>query len=117
MGVPKIDITFKELTSTAVARSSRGAVALLLEDTTVNEPAVFLREKEDIDPAKWTEKSAAAIAIAVAWLYPAWPVVLAIGLLCFLIAALRVLSGQHYPSDVFAALVLSGAISLAGYLL
>jgi len=30
MGVPKIDITFKELTSTAVARSSRGTVALLL---------------------------------------------------------------------------------------
>lgn len=65
MGVPKIDITFKELTSTAVARSSRGAVALLLEDTTVNEPAVFLREKEDIDPAKWTEKSAAAIAMTM----------------------------------------------------
>ena len=38
-------------------------------------------------------------------------------LLAALIAALRVMSGQHYPSDVFAALVLSGVISLAGYLL
>ena len=36
-------------------------------------------------------------------------------LLCLLIAALRVLGGQHYPSDVLAALALSGAISLIGY--
>lgn len=61
--------------------------------------------------------SAAAIAIAVAWLYPAWPVVLAMGLLCFLIAALRVLCGQHDVSDVAAALVLSGVISLIGYMI
>ena len=61
--------------------------------------------------------SAAAIAIAVAWLYPAWPVVLAMGLLCLLIAALRVLCGQHDISDVFAALLLSGVISMIGYMI
>ena len=32
MGVPIVDVKFKELTSTAVARSERGIVALILED-------------------------------------------------------------------------------------
>ena len=36
-------------------------------------------------------------------------------LLCAVIAALRVLSGQHYISDVLAALALSGVISAIGY--
>jgi len=59
--------------------------------------------------------SAAAIAIAVAWLYPAWPVMLGMALLCALIASLRVLCGQHDTSDVIAAILLSGVISLIGY--
>ena len=37
--------------------------------------------------------------------------------LCALIAALRVLSGQHYASDVLVALLLSGALSAAGYMI
>ena len=61
--------------------------------------------------------SAAAIAIAVAWLYPVWPVMLGMGLLCLLIAALRVLCGQHDVSDVVAALLLSGGISMVGYMI
>jgi len=61
--------------------------------------------------------SAAAIAIAVAWLYPAWQVVLGMALLCALIASLRVLCGQHDISDVLAALLLSGVISLIGYMI
>lgn len=61
--------------------------------------------------------SAAAIAIAVAWLYPAWPVMLGMALLCALIASLRVLCGQHDASDVIAALLLSGVISLIGYMI
>ncbi len=61
--------------------------------------------------------SAAAIACAVIATFPR-PAVFALMLaLCALIAALRVLSGQHYLSDVIAALALSFALSLAGYLL
>lgn len=61
--------------------------------------------------------SAAAIACAVIAVFPT-PAVCALMLaLCALIAALRVLSGQHYVSDVLAALALSFALSLAGYLL
>lgn len=59
--------------------------------------------------------SAAAIALAVAWAYPVWPVALAAALLCALIAALRVLCGQHDVSDVAAALLLSAAVSAIGY--
>lgn len=61
--------------------------------------------------------SAAAIACAVCWLYPTWGLRAAMLLLCALIAALRVLSGQHDVSDVLAALLLSAAVSLAGYLI
>lgn len=61
--------------------------------------------------------SAAAIACAVIAVFPT-PIVCVLMLaLCALIAALRVLSGQHYVSDVVAALALSFALSLAGYLL
>lgn len=59
--------------------------------------------------------SAAAIALAVMWVYPSAWVILFMSLLCALISALRVLSGKHYPSDVLAALLLAGAISYFGY--
>ncbi|MDO5378582.1 MAG: phosphatase PAP2 family protein [Clostridia bacterium] len=61
--------------------------------------------------------SAAAIACAVIAVFPTPAVCAAMLALCALIAALRVLSGQHYISDVVAALALSFALSLAGYLL
>ena len=61
--------------------------------------------------------SAAAIAFAIIYVFPALPSALFMLLLTGLIALLRVFSGQHYPSDVAAALLLSGGISLAGYLL
>lgn len=61
--------------------------------------------------------SAAAIACAVIAAFPTPGVAAGMLLLCVLIAALRVLSGQHYVSDVLAALALSFALSLAGYLL
>lgn len=61
--------------------------------------------------------SAAAIAFAIIYVYPGIPAAAAMMLLAALIALLRVISGQHYPSDVAAALLLSGVISLAGYLL
>ena len=59
--------------------------------------------------------SAAAIALAVAYAFPSAGIVML--LLCALIASLRVLSGQHYPGDVLAALALSVVISLIGYVL
>ena len=61
--------------------------------------------------------SAAAIALAVTYAFPHPLLIAAMALLCMLIASLRVLCGQHYPSDVLAALLLSGAISLIGYIL
>lgn len=59
--------------------------------------------------------SAAAIAIAVIYLFPNPAVCIFMTLLTILIAALRVLSGQHYPSDVAAALALAILISAVGY--
>ena len=61
--------------------------------------------------------SAAAIALAVAYAFPSPLLNLGMILLCLVIAALRVVCGQHYPGDVIAALLLSGAISLIGYIL
>lgn len=59
--------------------------------------------------------SAAAIAIAVVYIFPNPAVIIFMTLLTVLIAALRVLSGQHYPSDVAAALALAILISTVGY--
>jgi len=59
--------------------------------------------------------SAAAIAMAVVYITPSIPLRAAMLALCAVVAAIRVLSGQHYISDVAAALLLSGAISLIGY--
>ena len=61
--------------------------------------------------------SAAAIAFAVIYVFPLPLVAAAMVALCALIAALRVLCGQHYPGDVLAALAISAAISVAGSLL
>ncbi len=76
----------------------------------------YKRGKGKSMPSRHTA-SAAAIAFAIIYVFPCMPVALAVLLLAVLIAALRVLSGQHYPSDVAAALLLSGIISLVGYLL
>ena len=59
--------------------------------------------------------SAAAIAIAVAYVFPHPVVFAAAAALALLIGALRVLSGQHFISDVLAATLLSVLISLIGY--
>ena len=61
--------------------------------------------------------SAAAIAFAVIYAFPTPPVAAGMLALCAVIAALRVLSGQHYATDVLAALLLSGALSAVGYLI
>ena len=61
--------------------------------------------------------SAAAIAFAVIYLVPSPWVAAAMIALAVVIALLRVVSGQHYPSDVIAALLLSGVLSAIGYTL
>lgn len=74
----------------------------------------FRRGKGKSMPSRHTA-SAAAIAIAVAWAFPSPLIIALMAMLCALIAALRVLCGQHYPGDVAAALLLSLVISLIGY--
>lgn len=59
--------------------------------------------------------SAVAIAIAVGYVFPHPAVWVAVGLLGALIAALRVFAGQHYPSDVAAAIALAVLLSWIGY--
>ena len=61
--------------------------------------------------------SAAAIACAIAYVFPHPAVIVCMALLCAGIGSLRVFSGQHDISDVFAALALSLTLSLAGYML
>lgn len=61
--------------------------------------------------------SAAAIALAVGYVYPFPAVITGMAILCALIAFVRVACGQHYPSDVLAAIMLSLVISLIGYVL
>ena len=76
----------------------------------------YLPGKGKSMPSRHTA-SAAAIAFSILYVFPGALTACAMLLLAALIACLRVISGQHYPSDVLAALLLSGAISLAGYLL
>lgn len=59
--------------------------------------------------------SAVAIAIAVVYVFPNPAVCIAMLLLGVLIAALRILSGQHYPSDVAAAILLAAVLALVGH--
>lgn len=74
----------------------------------------YLPGKGKSMPSRHTA-SAAAIAFAVMWAYGSWPVSLCMLLLCAVIAALRVLAGQHDVSDVLAAVLLSAVISMIGY--
>ena len=76
----------------------------------------FVRGKGKSMPSRHTA-SAAAIAFAVAYVFPSPVIIVCMAVLCVLIASLRVLAGQHYPSDVLAALVLSSILSLIGYIL
>ena len=76
----------------------------------------FVRGKGKSMPSRHTA-SAAAIALAVAYAFSSPVIIALMALLCAVIAALRVLAGQHYPSDVLAALALSSVFSLLGYVL
>lgn len=74
----------------------------------------YVRGKGKSMPSRHTA-SAAAIALAAAYAFASPAVTAFMALLCLLIASLRVLCGQHYLSDVLAALALSLVISVIGY--
>ena len=76
----------------------------------------YVRGKGKSMPSRHTA-SAAAIALAAAYAFSSPAVTAFMALLCLLIASLRVLCGQHYISDVLAALALSLVVSLIGYCL
>ena len=74
----------------------------------------YVRGKGKSMPSRHTA-SAAAIALAAAYAFASPGITAVMAALCLLIASLRVLCGQHYVSDVLAALALSLAVSLIGY--
>lgn len=58
MGLPKINITFAKKASTLITRSSRGIVALILEDTTVSGATTKVYEpNQEILVTDWSEKN------------------------------------------------------------
>ena len=65
MGVPKIDITFRELAESIMQRSSRGTVALLLDDSTAQDALATYGRASDVDASKWTADNAAFIKLAL----------------------------------------------------
>ena len=74
----------------------------------------FVRGKGKSMPSRHTA-SAVAITIAIVYIIPSPALSVALSLLSSLVAVLRMLTGQHYPSDVVAAVLLSGVVSLIGY--
>ncbi|SET55524.1 Phage tail sheath protein [Natronincola peptidivorans] len=57
MGLPEIDIKFSTLAVSAIQRSQRGIVALILRDSTQTENLYEYRTVIDVDPADWTEEN------------------------------------------------------------
>jgi len=55
MGLPEITITFSSLASSAIARSQRGVVALILKDDTGDFDEKVYNSVSDIDSEDWTE--------------------------------------------------------------
>lgn len=59
--------------------------------------------------------SAVAVSLAVVYVFPVTSVAVCMALLSLLVATLRVLTGQHFPSDVIVAVLLAFVISAVGY--
>ena len=76
----------------------------------------YKRGKGRSMPSRHTA-SAAAVACAVIYAFPSWPVAVLMVALSLLIASLRLLAGQHYLSDVLAAVAISFILSLIGYVI
>lgn len=59
--------------------------------------------------------SAVAVAIAVVYIFPSGAMMALMAVLTVLVCTFRICSGQHYPSDVAAALLLTLLLSAIGY--
>ena len=57
MGLPEILITFKQKASNAISRSSRGMVAVLLQDDTTEQFLTPCTRWKDVKAAEWTEEN------------------------------------------------------------
>lgn len=57
MGLPEISIEFKTLSSTAIKRSERGIVAMLLKDDTAEELRYTYSSLDKVDDSKFTSES------------------------------------------------------------
>lgn len=56
MGLPEINIVFQSLATTAIERSKRGTVVLIVEDDTATENTYIFTKISDVDKAKFTSK-------------------------------------------------------------
>ena len=57
-GLPQIDIMFKSLGLTAIERSARGIVALILHDDTEGGAELTIYNSiTDVDPTQWSERN------------------------------------------------------------
>src|SRR5660397_179147 len=64
MGLPQIDITFSTLAVSAVQRSQRGIVALILRDETAGDEINEFKLSTDVVAEEWTAESKDYIAQA-----------------------------------------------------
>ena len=97
MGVPIIDIKFEQLTSTAVRRSARGIVALLLEDSTEGGAATETFQKDETASEGWSAESLRYIRMAKQSGADK-------------VTAIRVSTGMEDAPDYAAALATAGAL-------
>lgn len=63
MGLPEILITFKQKASRAISRSSRGMVAVLLQDDTTEQFLTPCTRWKDVKKTEWTEESLKALKL------------------------------------------------------
>ena len=56
MGLPEINIVFKTLSNTAIERSKRGIVALIVKDDTATENTYVFNKLADVEKSKFTTK-------------------------------------------------------------
>lgn len=64
MGLPTIDVVFKKLASTAVTRSTRGVLAVIVQDDTAVFASKTYTTLTDVDSASYTAENYAAISRA-----------------------------------------------------
>lgn len=61
MGLPNIVVTFKEKAATAITRSERGIVCLVMNDATKTDPFYEYRSILDVSEEDWSEDNLKAL--------------------------------------------------------